>query len=516
MSTFHELLFFLMFMNTDSLFWYFAYTTVLVGLAGYGSHRLAIIFLYFKHSRKKPEPFTTFKELPLVTIQLPVFNEMHVVDRLLDSVSKIDYPKSKLQIQLLDDSTDETVEICREGILRLVDEGFDAQHIHRKDRTGFKAGALEHGTLSAKGEYLFILDADFVPNTDVLQKTIHYFTNDNIGMIQTRWGHLNRTFNLLTRVQAMFLDGHLELEQTARNRSGRFFTFNGTAGIWRKSCIADAGGWEHDTLTEDMDLSYRAQLKGWRFIFLNDVETPAELPVDMDGFKSQQHRWTKGSIQVCKKVLPAIWKSNVPLFVKMEATAHLTSNFAYLLLICLCFLIYPSQQSHPAFGPFTYYIINVPIFFFASVSVVLFYLISQKALRPSSWWKEIPYLPLLLALGIGMSINNAKAVVEALFNHQSAFVRTPKYGIALKTNADWKKSSYKAIKTITPFVEFLFGCFFLFVVIEAAMNGRWSSAILLLPFPVGFFYTSCSSLARMLPTSGRTESRGISVESKKD
>ena len=304
------------------------------------------------------------------------------------------------------------------GIERLQARGFDAEHIHRSDRTGYKAGALENGTRFAKGEFLLILDADFVPNPDLLQKTIHYFTDDKIGMIQTRWGHLNRTFNVLTRIQAMFLDGHLELEQTARNRSGRFFTFNGTGGIWRKSCIADAGGWEHDTLTEDMDLSYRAQLNGWRFIFLNDVETPAELPVDMDGFKSQQHRWTKGSIQVCKKVLPAIWRSNVPLFIKMEATAHLTSNFAYLLLICLCFLIYPNQQCQPDFGKFTYYIINVPIFFFSSVSVIVFYLVSQKALRPGSWWKEIPYLPLLLALGIGMSISNAKAVLEALCNHQ--------------------------------------------------------------------------------------------------
>ncbi len=486
-------------MDITSPLWYFAYITVLIGLAGYGSHRLTIIFLYLKHSRNKPVPLREFQELPLVTIQLPVFNEMHVVDRLLDSVSKIDYPKDKIQIQLLDDSTDDTVEICREGIARLVAQGFDAEHIHRTDRTGYKAGALENGTHSAKGEYLFILDADFVPNADVLKKTIHYFSDDKIGMIQTRWGHLNRTYNVLTRIQAMFLDGHLELEQTARNRSGRFFTFNGTAGIWRKSCIADAGGWEHDTLTEDMDLSYRAQLKGWRFIFLNDVETPAELPVDMDGFKSQQHRWTKGSIQVCKKVLPAIWRSDVPFFVKMEATAHLTSNFAYLLLICLCFLIYPSQHAHPDFGPLTYYIVNIPIFFFASVSVLLFYLTSQKALRPDTWWKEIPYLPLLLALGIGMSITNAKAVIEALCNHQTAFIRTPKYGTELK-NSDWKKSSYKAIKSLTPVVEFLFGCFFLFVVVEAAMQGRWSSAILLLPFPVGFFYTSFSSLARMLPS----------------
>jgi hypothetical protein len=301
-------------------------------------------------------------------------------------------------------------------------------------------------------------------------------------------------------VQAMFLDGHLELEQTARNRSGRFFTFNGTAGIWRKCCITDAGGWEHDTLTEDMDISYRAQLKGWRFIFLNDVETPAELPVDMDGFKSQQHRWTKGSIQVCKKVLPAILRSNVSLPIKMEAFAHLTSNFAYLALICLCFLIYPNLHTKIDLGPVGYYLINGSIFFFTTVSIAAFYLTSQKALRPDAWWKEIPYLPLLLALGIGMSVNNAKAVIEAIFNHQSGFVRTPKYGIDQKPKQEWKKSSYKAMKSLTPVVEFLFGIFFLYVVLEAAIDKKWASAILLLPFPLGFFYTSVSSLARMLPS----------------
>ncbi len=492
-------------MDWSSPIWYAAYILVLIGLAGFGSHRLAIVFLYLKHARNHPKPQSFFKELPVVTVQLPVFNEMHVVDRLLNAVAALDYPKDKLQIQLLDDSTDQTVDICRDGINRLKALGFDADHIHRSDRTGYKAGALENGTRMAKGDFLLILDADFVPNPDLLQKTIHFFSDEKIGMIQTRWGHLNRSFNVLTRIQAMFLDGHMELEQTARNRSGRFFTFNGTGGIWRKSCIADAGGWEHDTLTEDMDLSYRAQLKGWRFIFLNDVETPAELPIDMDGFKSQQHRWTKGSIQVCKKVLPAIWRSDVPFSVKVEATFHLTSNFAYLLLILLCFLIYPNQQSQPDFGKLTYYIINVPIFFFSSVSVIVFYLFSQKALRPGTWWKEIPYLPLLLALGIGMSISNAKAVIEAIFNHQTAFVRTPKYGISQNKATDWKKSSYKAMKTLTPFVELLFGFFFLFIVIEAAMKGNVSSAILLLPFPIGFFYTSLASLSRMVSSeSGQT------------
>ena len=476
--------------------WYVAYVLVLLGLSGYGCHRLCIVYLYLRHSWRRPEVKRKFDDLPLVTVQLPVFNEMHVVERLLTSVSKLDYPREKLQIQLLDDSTDETTEIARMEIEKLQGRGFDAELIHRDDRTGFKAGALENGLDTAKGEYVFILDADFVPNPDVLRKTIHYFTDDEIGLIQTRWGHLNRNYNLLTRVQAMFLDGHLELEQTARNRSGRFFTFNGTGGIWRKKCITDAGGWEHDTLTEDMDLSYRAQLRNWRFIFLNEVETPAELPVDMDGFKSQQHRWTKGSIQCCKKVLPAIWRSKFPLHIKLEATAHLTSNFAWLLLMVLCFLIFPNTKYQPEMSVWVKALIHIPIFIFASGSVIFFYLMSQKALNPKGWWKEIIYLPCLLALGIGMSINNARAVMEALFNMQSGFVRTPKYGIekrkAEKSPAA-RKSRYKAIRSVTPVVEFLFGVFFLFVLLDALLSGNLVSFIFLLPFPIGFFYTSVSS-----------------------
>lgn len=504
-------------------FYFVAYFLVLFGLAGYGFHRLSTLALYIKHRDDTPKPLRNFDELPVVTIQLPVFNEMHVVERLMQSVAKIDYPKDKLQIQLLDDSTDETTEICKAQTEDLKAKGFDAIYIHRTDRTGFKAGALENGIQYAKGEYLFILDADFVPNPDVLQKTIHYFTNDKVGMIQTRWGHLNREFNTLTRIQAMFLDGHLELEQTARNRSGRFFTFNGTGGMWRKSCIADAGGWEHDTLTEDMDLSYRAQLKGWHFIFLKDVETPAELPVDMDGFKSQQHRWTKGSIQCCKKCLMNIWRSDYPLKVKLEATAHLTSNFAYLLLVVLCFLIYPKDNFRPTWellekNPWMEHVLNIPIFFFGSVSVALFYLMAQKSLRPNSWWKELKYLPLLLALGIGMSVNNAKAVLEAIFNHQSGFVRTPKYGIAenggsLQKHASWKSSRYKAIKSLTPFIELAFAFFFSVVVLTNILDNHLLTALLLSPFPIGFYFTSIPSLRRMLG-SGKSEANAIVDEGK--
>ncbi len=487
-----------------AVLWYSLYFLVLIGLAGYGFHRLTILWLYMKHRKDKPTPKAIFKEedLPVITMQLPIYNELHVVERLIQKVAEIDYPKDKFQIQVLDDSTDETQEMCKKQVEDLISRGYDAEYVHRTDRTGFKAGALENGMKTAKGELLFILDADFVPHPDVLRKTVDYFTDEKVGMIQTRWGHLNRNFNVLTRIQAMFLDGHLELEQTARNRSGRFFTFNGTGGMWRKSCIVDAGGWEHDTLTEDMDLSYRAQLKGWNFIFLKDVETPAELPVDMDGFKSQQHRWTKGSIQCCKKCLVNIWKSDAPLKAKMEATAHLTSNFAYLLLIVLCFLVLPKQSSTLEFfkqHPYAEHFLNIPIFFFGSVSIALFYLTAQKSLRPKTWYKEVIYLPLLIALGIGMSVNNAKAVLEAIFNHQSGFVRTPKYGIGQtgEKKKSWKSSKYKVMKSFTPFIEFCFGIFFLVIVISNYVDGNIVSGVLLTPFPIGFFYTSIPSLARM-------------------
>jgi len=481
-------------MDALSILWFAIYTIVTIALALYGFHRLVIIFLYFKHSRNKPSPSKNFTELPLVTIQLPVFNEKHVVDRLIGAVEKLDYPKNKMEIQILDDSTDETKELCSSHAKRLESKGFRARHIHRTDRTGFKAGALENGMNQCEGEYLLILDADFVPKPELIKKTIHYFADENIGMIQTRWGHLNRNTNILTRLQAMLLDGHLELEQTARNRSGRFFTFNGTAGIWRKSCINDAGGWHHDTLTEDMDLSYRAQLNGWKFVFLNDVETPAELPVDIDGFKSQQHRWAKGAIQCCKKVIGQIWASKVPWYVKVEATTHLTSNFAYLLLLLMCIVLYPNTKFGVQLEGMSWWIANLPVYFFGSVSVLIFYVTAQKALNPKSWWKDLPYLPLLLALGIGMSVNNAKAVLEAIFNKESAFVRTPKYGALESSKKSWKGSNYKAIKSFTPFIEFLFGCFFTFVVVDALIAGNWIAGCLLIPFPLGFFYTSLGSI----------------------
>src|SRR5881409_2099238 len=471
--------------------WTACYLAVLLGLSAYGVHRYFIIYLFLKNRKRAVVPAGRFRQLPKVTVQLPIFNEVYVVERLLRSVSEVDYPRNLLQIQVLDDSTDDTREVTASSVKELRQRGFDVQLIHRVDRTGFKAGALAAGMESATGEFVCILDADFVAPPELLQKTIQFFTDPKIGMIQTRWGHLNRGYSLLTRVQAMFLGGHLLLEQTARSRSGRFFNFNGTAGLWRRSCIVEAGGWQHDTLTEDLDLSYRAQLAGWKFIFLPDVVTPAELPVDMNGFKSQQHRWTKGSIQTCKKLLPTIWRSRLPFPIKLEATGHLMSNFAYLLLAFLCVLLHPSSGA-PGGGWLRTLLIDVPIFLAASVSVAIFYICAQRELHPRTWLREILLLPCLLALGIGLSLNNARAVLEALINHKSDFTRTPKYGIERKSQK-WRGCKYRPLKSALPLAELAFAIYFSYFVVFAIVHGQFLSVPFLLMFQGGFLYVCVSS-----------------------
>ncbi len=438
-------------------------------------------------------PLRKFKQLPTITVQLPIYNELYVVNRLLEVVSRMDYPKELLQIQVLDDSTDETREIAMKKVEEMRAAGLQAEYIWRADRVGFKAGALEHGLKTATGEFILILDADFVPAPNLLRKTIDFFTDPQVGLIQTRWGHLNHNYSLLTRLQAMYLDGHLLLEQTARSRTGRFFNFNGTAGIWRRECIEQAGGWHHDTLTEDLDISYRAQLAGWKFVFLPHVVTPAELPVDMNGFKAQQHRWTKGSIQTCLKILPAVWKSRVSIPVKLEATFHLTSNFAYLLLACLCFLVYPAAPP----GGWTIdriLFLDLPIFFVATFSVGAFYLCAQLALYPKTWYKKLPLLPLAMALGIGMSLNNARAVLEAVFRQQSGFTRTAKYAISGPKDS-WKNLRYSASKSILPFLEVGLAVYFTVLVCFAILNHQFVAIPFLALFQVGFSYVAFCSFS---------------------
>src|SRR3569833_2964519 len=320
------------------------YLVVLVVLAFYGGHRAVLTYLYYRHRNNKPKPAGTFTDLPAVTVQLPLFNEMYVVERLLDAVAQIRYPRDRFQIQVLDDSTDETQQICQRKIAELAVRypALDIEYVHRVDRSGFKAGALDYGLRTAKGEFALIFDADFLPQPDVLERTIHHFVDPKVAVVQCRWDHVNRDFSALTEMQALMLDGHYIMEHAGRNRSGRFFNFNGTAGIWRRSAIADASGWQHDTLTEDMDLSYRAQVRGWRFVYLPEIAAPAELPVEMSAFTEQQFRWAKGSIQVGRKLLPMLLRSNVSFAQKTEAFFHLTNNLSYPLLLLLSLLLLPN------------------------------------------------------------------------------------------------------------------------------------------------------------------------------
>lgn len=475
--------------------WLLCYALVFIGLSVFGAHRFRILWLYLKNRKNPPQILKKFEQLPYVTIQLPMFNESDVVERLLETVGKMDYPKDRLQIQILDDSTDHTPELCKIEAEKLRAKGFDVEYLHRVNRVGFKAGALEEANKSAKGEFLLIFDADFIPQPDLLHKMIHYFTSPRVGVVQARWGHLNKKDSLLTRLQAMMLDGHLILEQVGRSRSKHFLNFNGTAGIWRKAAIDDAGGWEHDTLTEDMDLSYRAQMNGWEFIYLEDVVVPAELPPDMEGFKSQQHRWTKGSVQVCKKVLPKVWDSDEPLSIKLEATAHLTANFAYLLMFAVVVLVYPANFMFPNSWQKAV-LFDLPVFCFASLSVILFYLSAQGFQRKHGWLQSLPYLPFLLALGIGMSISNGKAVLEALFNQESEFVRTPKYGSnAVKVT---RSKRFKYLRSPIFWIESSLALYFTYLLLFAIFRGQWISIPFIWMFQFGFSYVALSPIIKSL------------------
>ena len=466
------------------------YCFIVAVLSLYGFHRWFMLRLYFKHRGDSTAPRSRFPELPGVTVQLPLYNEYHVVDRLLTAVGELDYPRDRLQIQVLDDSVDETQERARLAVERLAAEGLNIEYLHRDSRAGFKAGALAAGLERAEHDFILVLDADFVPRPDLLQRAIHYFTDPEIGMVQMRWGHLNRDYSLLTRIQSIFLDGHLVIEHTARNRSGRFFNFNGTAGIWRRRSILDAGGWEHDTLTEDLDLSYRAQLAGWKFLFLPEVEVPAELPVEINAFKSQQHRWTKGAVQTARKILPRVWRSPVPLAVKIEATFHLTANSTYLLMLAMALLMLPVFEIRAELDwRQRMFIIDLPLFSMATMAISGFYLVSQKALYVD-WKKQVKFLPALMAIGISLCINNARAVLEALVGHQSSFRRTPKYGVE-KTRITGRK--YVGAKTLVAGVEISMAVYFATILQEAWSVGLYFGIPFLLLFQTGFLYTGILS-----------------------
>jgi len=470
------------------------YFIVLILLASYGAHRYVLVYLYYKNKKNHTtEPQARFEDLPRVTVQLPIFNEQYVVDRLLDSICKLDYPREKLDIQLLDDSTDETVEVARGLVERYAAMGYPVTYHHRTNREGFKAGALAEGLKSAKGEFVAIFDADFVPPEDFLMKVIHHFTNPKVGMVQTRWTHINRNYSFLTEVEAIMLDGHFVLEHSGRARSDVFFNFNGTAGMWRRQAIEEAGGWQHDTLTEDTDLSYRAQLKGWKFVYLQDVECPAELPVEMTAFKTQQARWAKGLIQTSKKILPQVLKSDVPRHVKLEAWFHLTANLSYPLMIVLSVLLLPAMIIRFYQGWFQMLYIDLPLFMASTFSISSFYLVSQKELFPRTWPRAFLYLPFLMALGIGLTITNTRAVLEALVGKQTAFARTPKYRVESKKDKVGAKKYRKRLGWV-PWVELMIGTYFASTVYYAIANENYITVPFLLLFVVGYWYTGVMSL----------------------
>ncbi len=470
------------------------YFIVLIILAAYGAHRYWLVYLYYKHKKNKTtEPLAHFGELPRVTVQLPIFNEQYVVERLLDAVCRLEYPREKLDIQLLDDSTDETVEVARILVERYAALGNPVVYLHRDNREGYKAGALEAGLKTAKGEFVAIFDADFVPPPDFLMKCIHHFTDPKVGMVQTRWTHINRNYSLLTEVEAILLDGHFVLEHSGRSRSGVFFNFNGTAGMWRRSAIDEAGGWEHDTLTEDTDLSYRAQLKGWKFLYLQDVECPAELPVEMTAFKTQQARWAKGLIQVSKKILPRVFASDASRHVKIEAWYHLTANLSYPLMIVLSVLLLPAMVIRFYQGWFQMLYIDLPLFLASTFSISSFYLVSQKELFPKSWLRSLLYLPLLMSLGIGLTITNTIAVLEALVGKQTAFARTPKYRVESKKDRVGAKKYRKRLGWV-PWIELLIGTYFALAIFYAIDNENYFTVPFLFLFVIGYWVTGLMSL----------------------
>jgi cellulose synthase/poly-beta-1,6-N-acetylglucosamine synthase-like glycosyltransferase len=470
------------------------YFVVLILLASYGIHRYALVYLYFKKKKNRTaEPEEKFSELPRLTVQLPIFNEQYVVDRLLQAVCRLDYPREKLDIQLLDDSTDDTVNVARSLVEHYASQGYPITYHHRTNRAGFKAGALHEGMKSGSGEFIAIFDADFVPPPDFLLRIIHHFTDPKIGMVQTRWTHINRHYSFLTEVEAILLDGHFVLEHSGRARHNVFFNFNGTAGIWRRQAIEDAGGWEHDTLTEDTDLSYRAQLAGWKFIYRQDVECPAELPVEMTAFKTQQARWAKGLIQTGLKILPRVLKSDQPFRVKLEAWYHLTANLSYPLMVILSVLLLPAMVIRFYQGWFQMLYIDIPLFLASTFSISSFYLVSQRELFPKTWPRALLYLPFLMALGIGLTVTNTRAVLEALIGKQTAFARTPKYRVESRTDKI-RATTYRKRLGWVPWVELLIGSYFAMTVYYAMQNENYLTVPFLLLFVVGYWYTGLMSL----------------------
>ncbi|MEW6682883.1 MAG: glycosyltransferase family 2 protein [Nitrospirota bacterium] len=467
------------------------YFAILIGLALYGLHRVAMLYWYFRYSRRSASPVVPRldpEEVPPVTVQLPLYNEVYVTERLVKAVSHLRYPRSRLRIQILDDSTDHTQDIARSAATVLAAAGFSVTYHHRNDRHEFKAGALKEGMERSPDDFFAIFDADFIPPPDFLERTMPHFRDPSVGMVQARWGYVNEDYSLLTRLQALLLDGHFVVEHSARYFSGRFFNFNGTAGVWRRQAIEEAGGWQGDTLTEDLDLSYRAQMQGWRFVFVPNLVCPSELPVDLHALRQQQHRWTKGSIQVCRKLLPQIWVSALPLRVKVEATCHLTANVNYLLMAALAVLTPPSLVLRYRIGLDGLAWWEGSLVLFSVISIGFFYTVTQTE-QGRRWTARLAHIPLIIAFGIGMSVTCARAVLDALLARKSAFVRTAKYGIESTRDA-WTDKSYRSLGPGIPIAEACLACYLAASLGALVTLKNWGALPLMLLFTAGFSYVA--------------------------
>lgn len=467
-----------------------AYFVVLGLLASYGLHRSHLVLTCWRHRRKLAQTrqglpaldLSQDQALPHVTIQLPLYNEATVAERLLDYTARIEYPRDRLEIQVLDDSTDETSGLLRRHVARLAATGLDVVYLHRTDRTGYKAGALDAGLKVAKGELVAVFDADFLPEPDFLRRVVpHFLKDERVGMVQARWGHLNRDASLLTKVQALMLDGHHLVENRARYASGWLFNFSGTGGMWRKQAISDAGGWQHDTLTEDLDLSYRAQLAGWRFVYRENVVTPAELPEDVSALRAQQFRWAKGTVQTARKLMKRVMSSDLRLGQRVEAFFHLTPHFAYPLMVLLSVLLLPALLLMPATNTKTMVLVDLPLCIGTTGSLAAFYATAEAA-QGRSRWSAIRLLPALLALGAGLAPHLSKAVFEGWRGMAGEFVRTPKAGSA-------KATRYRA-RADLPFFEIGLALISVASTVASVQTGHWFATPFAFMFAAGYSYVA--------------------------
>jgi hypothetical protein len=490
-----------------------AYALTIALLSVYAAHRLWLVLELWRHRRAHaapPPPPDLPDPLPRVTVQLPLYNERHVAERLIDAVGRLDWPADRLEIQVLDDSTDDTVTRCAAAVAALRSRGLDASHLRRPDRDGYKAGALAAGLATARGELICVLDADFLPPPDLLRATVGHFSDPRVGMVQARWEHLNRYASLLTRVQALLLDGHFAVEQAVRARGGRFFNFNGTAGVWRRAAIDAAGGWHCDTLTEDLDLSYRALLAGWRFVYLLHAAAPAELPVDMNAFKAQQFRWAKGSVQVARKLLPAVLRAPLPARVKLDALAHLTQNVPYALTLLLALLVVPALVIAPAGGAHPRWL-DAALLAGTIGTLAAYCAASQWAVRRARPLAAIAAVPALVAITAGICVSQTRAIVEALLGRRSEFVRTPKHGLTGRERRP--RGSYRAARSAVIVAELALAACFAAALVYGLDAGRWWAAPICAAFALGFGYVGLSSALPALPAPKRKRATGTSSRS---